>query len=234
MIQAGPSLRRGWQSLAGVGSMFMGNRTVVVFGRPMRIEGRIEMRIRMMLFFMASVAAVGFSADADSGQGNPKVTVKTSKGPIVIELYPDAAPKTVENFLRYARWGHYDGTIFHRVIPDFMIQGGGFDQDLKQKLTEMPIENEADNGLKNDRGTVAMARTNDPHSATAQFFINTKDNNFLNFQGKTPQGWGYAVFGKVLEGMDVVDAISQVETEKRGSMANVPVEPVIIKSVTVL
>ncbi|MFP4086670.1 MAG: peptidylprolyl isomerase [Desulfobacteraceae bacterium] len=146
------------------------------------------MRIGMMLFFMASVAAVGFSADADSEEGNPKVTVKTSKGPIVIELYPDAAPKTMENFLRCARWGHYDGTIFHRVIPDFMIQGGGFDQDLKQKLTEMPIENEADNGLKNDRGTVAMARTNDPHSATAQFFINYEGQQLSELSGQDPSG----------------------------------------------
>ncbi|MDZ7696925.1 MAG: peptidylprolyl isomerase [Deltaproteobacteria bacterium] len=167
------------------------------------------------------------------GADNPKVTLDTSKGTIVIELYPDEAPKTVENFLRYARWGHYDGTIFHRVIPDFMIQGGGFDEKMSRKLTELPVENEADNGLKNDRGTVAMARTSDPHSATDQFFINTKNNAFLNHKNKTPQGWGYAVFGKVIAGMDVVDEISRVKTEKKGTMSDVPVEPVIIKTVKV-
>jgi len=163
----------------------------------------------------------------------PQVTIDTSKGTIVLELYPDDAPKTVANFLNYARWGHYNGTIFHRVIPDFMIQGGGFTPEMKQKLTEMPIENEADNGLKNDRGTVAMARTPDPHSATAQFFINTKNNTFLNHTSKTPQGWGYTVFGRVIKGMDVVDAISRVKTGSRGSMSDVPVEPVVITKVTV-
>jgi len=163
----------------------------------------------------------------------PQVTIDTSKGTIVLELYPNDAPKTVANFLNYARWGHYNGTIFHRVIPDFMIQGGGFTPEMKEKLTEMPIENEADNGLKNDRGTVAMARTPDPHSATAQFFINTKNNTFLNHTSKTPQGWGYTVFGRVIKGMDVVDAISRVKTGSRGSMSDVPVEPVVITKVTV-
>lgn len=163
----------------------------------------------------------------------PQVIIETTKGTIVLELYPDEAPKTVDNFLRYARWGHYDGTIFHRVIPDFMIQGGGLTPDMKQKLTEMPIKNEADNGLKNDRGTVAMARTQDPHSATNQFFINTKNNKPLDHKSKTHQGWGYTVFGKVIKGMDVVDAISKVKTGTRGSMSNVPVEPVIITKVTV-
>jgi peptidyl-prolyl cis-trans isomerase B (cyclophilin B) len=163
----------------------------------------------------------------------PEVTIETSKGTIVLELYPDEAPKTVANFLSYARWGHYDGTIFHRVIPNFMIQGGGFTADLKQKTTEMPIENEADNGLMNNRGTVAMARTPDPHSASDQFFINTKNNTFLNHKGKTPEGWGYTVFGKVTKGMDVVDAISKVKTGTRGSMENVPIEPAVITKVTV-
>ena len=173
-------------------------------------------------------------AGAGSALSNKtQVVIETSKGTIVLELYPDAAPKTVDNFLRYARWGHYDGTIFHRVIPDFMIQGGGFTPDMKQKLTEMPIENEADNGLKNKRGTVAMARTQDPHSATAQFFINTKDNTFLNHKSKTSKGWGYTVFGKVTKGMDVVDAISKVKTGTRRSMSNVPVEPVVITKITV-
>jgi len=175
-----------------------------------------------------------FSAGAMGGLSDkPQVTLETTKGVIVLELYPDEAPKTVDNFLRYARWGHYDGTIFHRVIPDFMIQGGGFTPDMKQKLAEMPIKNEADNGLRNDRGTVAMARTQDPHSATNQFFINTKNNTPLDHKSKTSQGWGYTVFGKVIKGMDVVDAISKVKTGMRGSMANVPVEPVIITNMTV-
>jgi len=176
---------------------------------------------------------LGLSGTSQALSDKPKVSIKTTKGTIVLELCPEKAPKTVDNFLRYARWGHYDGTIFHRVIPDFMIQGGGFTPDMKEKPTEMPIENEADNGLKNDRGTVAMARTQDPHSASAQFFINTKNNAFLNHMSKTPEGWGYAVFGKVVEGMDVVDAISKVETRTRGSMENVPIEPVVITQVTV-
>ena len=164
---------------------------------------------------------------------NPQVVMETSKGTILLEVYPEEAPETVKNFLQYVRWGHYDGTIFHRVIPDFMIQGGGFTTDMKRKTTEMPIRNEADNGLKNKRGTIAMARTPDPHSATDQFFINTKGNSFLNHKNKTPQGWGYAVFGKVVEGMDVVDAISGVRTAKKGMMGDVPVEPVKIIKMTV-
>lgn len=182
----------------------------------------------VLVFFIGAFAGAG-QALSDK----PRVTIETSKGTIVLELYPDEAPKTVANFLNYARWGHYDGTIFHRVIPDFMIQGGGFTPKMKEKLTEMSIENEADNGLRNDRGTVAMARTQDAHSATAQFFINTKDNAFLNHKSKTPEGWGYTVFGKVTQGMEVVDAISKVETGNRVSMANVPVEPVVITKVTV-
>ena len=164
---------------------------------------------------------------------NPQVIMETSKGTIVLELFPDEAPETVKNFLRYVRWGHYDGTIFHRVIPDFMIQGGGFTKDMERKTTEMPVQNEASNGLKNDRGTVAMARTPDPHSATDQFFINTKGNSFLNHKNTTTEGWGYAVFGKVVKGMDVVDAISGVKTAKKGMMSDVPVEPVTIIKMTV-
>ncbi len=164
---------------------------------------------------------------------NPQVIMETSKGTIVLEVFPDAAPETVKNFLQYVRWGHYDGTVFHRVIPDFMIQGGGFTPDMKRKPTEMPIQNEANNGLKNKRGTVAMARTQDPHSATDQFFINTKSNSFLNHKDATPQGWGYAVFGKVIKGMDVVDVISGVNTGKKGMMDNVPVEPVKIIKMTI-
>jgi peptidyl-prolyl cis-trans isomerase B (cyclophilin B) len=182
----------------------------------------------LILFVMAAFAGGGYALS-----DKPQVVIETSKGTVTLELYPDEAPKTVDNFLRYARWGHYDGTIFHRVIPDFMIQGGGFTPEMKQKLTEMPIENEADSGLKNDRGAVAMARTQDPHSASAQFFINTRNNNALNHKNKTPEGWGYTVFGRVTQGMDVVDAISKVETGNRGSMENVPIEPVVMTRVTI-
>jgi len=156
---------------------------------------------------------------------DPRVALETSKGRIVIELYPDKARQTVSNFLDYVQAGQYDKTVFHRVIAGFMVQGGGFDTTMKQKTTRPPITNEADNGLTNDRGTVAMARTNDPHSASAQFFINVVDNNFLNHKSKTPQGWGYAVFGKVVEGMDVADAIAAVKTKAQ----DVPVEPVIVE-----
>ena len=191
-----------------------------------------------MNFFRLIIPALAFALCIPSMvQGglsdNPQVIMETSKGTIVLEVFPDEAPETVKNFLRYVRWGHYDGTIFHRVIPDFMIQGGGFTEDMKRKTTEMPVQNEANNGLKNDRGTVAMARTPDPHSATDQFFINTKGNSFLDHKNTTPQGWGYAVFGKVVKGMDVVDAISGVKTAKKGMMSDVPVEPVTIIRMTV-
>ena len=163
--------------------------------------------------------------------GGPKqVKLETSMGDIVIELNEEAAAVTVKNFLRYVEEGFYDGTIFHRVIPNFMIQGGGFTADMRRKQTLEPIINEAANGLKNDRGTITMARTNDPDSATSQFFINHKDNDFLNYaQGRNP---GYAVFGKVVEGMNVVDAIAAVGTTMRRGMQDVPVEPVVIKSAT--
>jgi peptidyl-prolyl cis-trans isomerase B (cyclophilin B) len=163
----------------------------------------------------------------------PQVTIETSLGKIVLELYPDKAPKTVDNFLGYVKSGHYNGTIFHRVIPNFMIQGGGFTPEMKQKPTGKPIVNEADHGLKNARGTIAMARTQDPHSATGQFFINTVDNGYLNHKSKTPSGWGYAVFGRVIEGMAVVDNISKVKTGTKGMSRNVPVEPVVINKITV-
>lgn len=155
------------------------------------------------------------------------VIFHTNHGDIKIDLYPDRAPKTVENFLNYVRSGHYDGTIFHRVISNFMIQGGGFEPGMKQKPTNDPIENEADNGLQNTRYSIAMARTNDPHSATAQFFINVNDNYFLDFPGQ--DGWGYAVFGDVVEGQDVVNAIKQVATGRSGMHADVPTEDVIIE-----
>jgi peptidyl-prolyl cis-trans isomerase B (cyclophilin B) len=165
---------------------------------------------------------------------NPRVIMTTNHGTITLELDAEKAPKTVKNFLSYTEAGFYDGTIFHRVIDNFMIQGGGFNADMSQKTTEAPIENEADNGLKNDRGTIAMARTMDPHSATAQFFINVKDNDFLNHSGKNMQGWGYAVFGKVTEGDDVLNAIRGVATGSKAGHQDVPVEAVTIESVKVL
>ena len=163
-----------------------------------------------------------FAGSAIAEDINPKVVLETSKGKIVLELYADKAPQTVKNFLAYVDAGYYDGTIFHRVIPDFMIQGGGFTVEMKKKDIQPPIQNEADNGVRNERGTIAMARTQDPHSATAQFFINTKDNDFLNHKGKSPQGWGYAAFGRVVEGMGVVDAISKSKTVTRGGYRDVP------------
>lgn len=160
---------------------------------------------------------------------HPQVEFTTSQGTIVIELYPESAPTTVENFIAYVMDGFYNGTIFHRVIPGFMIQGGGLSEDMQQKTTRPPIKNEADNGLKNEIGTIAMARTAIPDSATAQFFINVKDNAFLNFQSKTQSGWGYCVFGKVVKGMDIVHAIERVSTGNRAGHQDVPMEAVIIK-----
>ena len=164
----------------------------------------------------------------------PYVELETTMGNIVIELNQEKAPNTVANFLAYVKSGHYDGTIFHRVIDGFMIQGGGMDANMKEKSTNAPIQNEADNGLKNEVGTIAMARTSDPHSATAQFFINVKDNSFLNFSGKNPQGWGYTVFGKVIEGMDIVNKIKGVPTGKYGFHADVPTTPVVITHAKVI
>jgi len=162
------------------------------------------------------------------------ILMKTSKGTIKLELDKEKAPNTVANFLEYAGSGHYNGTIFHRVIGTFMIQGGGFDAGMKQKPAPNTVANEADNGLANDRGTVAMARTSDPHSAGAQFFINVNDNAFLNHSAKTPQGWGYCVFGKVVEGMDVVEAIKAVPTGSHGSFQDVPKDAVTIIEVSVV
>ena len=156
------------------------------------------------------------------------VKLETSEGDIILELDDEKAPKTVANFLEYVTNGHYDGTIFHRVIDGFMIQGGGMTADMKEKTTQTAIENEADNGLKNEAYAIAMARTSDPHSATAQFFINVKNNDFLNHTAKTPQGWGYAVFGKVAQGQGVVNKIKAVETGNRGMHQDVPTEPVVI------
>ncbi|MET9025916.1 peptidylprolyl isomerase [Nocardia sp. NPDC004168] len=162
-----------------------------------------------------------------------KVNISTNYGSIVLELDDQKAPNTVRNFVDYANAGHYNGTIFHRVIPGFMIQGGGFEPGLRQKGTKAPIQNEANNGLKNNKYTVAMARTNDPHSATAQFFINVSDNDFLNHSAPTAAGWGYAVFGEVTEGADVVDKIAGVRTSSAGMHQDVPVDDVVIESVTV-
>ncbi len=165
---------------------------------------------------------------------SPRVRLQTTDGAIVLELDAAKAPKSVANFLAYVRSGHYNGTIFHRVIKNFMIQGGGYRADYVQAPTRAPIPNEADNGLTNDRGTIAMARTSDPGSATAQFFINVVDNGFLNFRNKTPQGWGYAVFGKVVEGMDVVDQIRAVPTGSGGPFpSDVPASPIVIEKATV-
>jgi len=160
------------------------------------------------------------------------VLITTNKGNIKLELDAEKAPKSVANFLDYVAQGHYDNTVFHRVIGDFMIQGGGFDATMKQKPTGATVENEAKNGLKNDKYTVAMARTSDPHSASAQFFINTKNNAFLDYPGQ--DGWGYAVFGKVVEGMDVVDQINKVKTGRSGMFSDVPSEPVIIEKAEVV
>ncbi len=159
---------------------------------------------------------------------NPTVLLETSSGDILIELFPEQAPATVENFLTYVKDGFYTNTIFHRVIKGFMIQGGGLTMKMENKPTRAPIRNEADNGLKNDRGTIAMARTSDPHSATAQFFINTVDNDFLNFSSPDVNGYGYCVFGKVVDGMDVVDKIEKVKTRTLGMHSDVPTDMVLI------
>jgi len=162
------------------------------------------------------------------------IKLNTNMGEITIELDFDKAPNTAANFQQYVEEGFYDGKIFHRVIDGFMIQGGGFDADMQEASTRAPIENEADNGLSNDNGTLAMARTNDPHSASSQFFINVTDNHFLNHSGKNPQGWGYAVFGKVVEGMDIVETIKGVKTGSHGHHQDVPLEAVVIESATVV
>lgn len=160
--------------------------------------------------------------------GNPMVLLETSSGDVLLELFAEKAPKTVANFLEYVDGGFYANTIFHRVIPGFMIQGGGLGARMNEKTTRDPVENEADNGLKNERGSLAMARTQDPHSATAQFFINLADNGFLDHSAPTLQGWGYCVFGKVVEGMDVVDKIAKIKTKSNGIHDDVPVDMVLI------
>ena len=184
-----------------------------------------------VLLAAALFSGDGASAADKASADRPQVVFETSLGTFVLELDRKKAPVTVDNFLGYVRSGHYSGTIFHRVIPGFMVQGGGFDTQMSQKRVGAPIENEAKNGLKNDRGTIAMARTGDPNSATCQFFINTVNNDGLN--RPKPDGHGYAVFGHVVEGMDVVDKIEKVKTANRGGHQNVPVEPVTIVKATV-
>jgi cyclophilin family peptidyl-prolyl cis-trans isomerase len=183
-------------------------------------------------WLIAFAVVLSFNAvAAEAKKMNPQVRLTTSAGVIEIELDAAKAPVTVTNFLEYVDAGHYNGVIFHRVIPNFMIQGGGFAPGMKEKPTRKPIENEADNGLKNLAGTIAMARTSEPHSASAQFFINAKDNDFLNHRSKTMQGWGYAVFGKVTQGMDVVKKIEKVATGNKGGHGDVPVTDVVITKV---
>lgn len=179
-----------------------------------------------------TIAAVSLAAMSTHALAQTQVLLKTSKGDITLTLDKQKAPNTVQNFVNYVKKGHYNGTIFHRVIDGFMIQGGGMDANMREKQTDAPIRNEANNGLKNDTYTIAMARTAQPHSATAQIFINVEDNSMLNYPSR--DGWGYAVFGKVTQGTEVVDAIRKVRTTSRGMHADVPVEPVVITSATIL
>ena len=197
-----------------------------------RLGGRRGTLILAVGLMVGLILGAGASARAE--RSHPLVKLETSMGDITLELYPDKAPVTVANFLQYVKDGFYDGTIFHRVKDGFMIQGGGLDAKMDKKPTRAPIKNEADNGLSNDAYTTAMARTNNPDSATAQFFINVANNTFLNHKGKTPQGWGYAVFGKVVKGREVVDKIKAVATTTRDSYENVPQEPVTILKATVV
>ena len=185
--------------------------------------------------FLSAVSLLLASIGVATANSGDKVMVEmhTSKGLITLELDAEKAPVTVANFIEYVKSGHFDGTIFHRVIPGFVIQGGGLESGMKEKPTQAPIENEADNGLKNVTGSICMARTNDPHSATSQFFINLKDNQFLDHTEKSPQGWGYAVFGQVTDGMDVVEAIAAVQTGNAGFHQDVPVEDIVVEKVTI-
>lgn len=192
--------------------------------------------MRKMLLFLCLAVCIGASWAYAARQTpkEPLVKLVTSLGDITVQLDSRRAPITTANFIQYVKSGHYDGTIFHRVIGNFMIQGGGMTPDMKEKRTLAPIRNEANNGLRNKKYTIAMARTMEPHSASAQFFINTRDNDFLDFKAETPQGWGYAVFGKVVEGQNVVDQIEKVQTGNRAGHEDVPREPVIIKKAYVI
>jgi len=197
----------------------------------MSISRRIALLTLVACLPLAAIAQTPPASSACTPKGNAPMKVKltTSMGPIVIELDKEKAPVSVDNFVKYVQAGHYNGTIFHRVIDGFMIQGGGFTKDMQQKPTQAPIKNEGANGLKNQNYTVAMARTGVRDSATSQFFINVKDNEFLNYTGENPQGWGYAVFGKVVEGKDTVDKIKKVATANSGMHQNVPQTPVVIE-----
>ena len=185
----------------------------------------------LMLFLFSTLS---FATENKMSDSQTKVKLTTSMGDIVIQLNAEKAPVSAENFKTYVKEGFYEGTIFHRIIPGFMAQGGGFDTDFKQKEVHDPIKNEADNGLKNVRGTLAMARTSDPNSATAQFFINYKDNDFLNYSSPTPNGWGYAVFAEVIEGMDIVDEMAKAPTGSRGMHQDVPQTDIIIEKAEIL
>ena len=189
---------------------------------------------RLLPVLLLACALLAAPQDIRAQGPDPVVKLETSMGDILVRLDARKAPMTTANFLEYVKAGQYDGTIFHRVIKDFMIQGGGMTASLREKTTRAPIKNEADNGLRNRKYTIAMARTSDPHSATAQFFINVKDNSFLDHRSKDPQGWGYAVFGKVIRGQDVVDQIAAVKTGSRGYYEDVPMQPVIIKRATIV
>lgn len=186
----------------------------------------------LLAMLLGACSDPGQNAEAPKAADNPKVVMQTTMGDIVIELYQQKAPKTVANFLQYVDEGFYNGTIFHRVIDGFMIQGGGFTENMEQKQTRPPILNEADNGLRNTTGTIAMARTMEPHSASAQFFINVANNTPLDFREKTPRAWGYAVFGRVVKGMEVVKAIKSVKTESRGMYSDVPSTNIVIQKVS--
>lgn len=192
------------------------------------------MRFLMLLMLLLFTTTHSFATENKMSDTNTKVKLTTSLGDIVIQLNSEKAPVSAANFLTYVQEGFYNGTIFHRIIPDFMAQGGGFDTNFNQKEVHAPIKNEADNGLKNTRGSIAMARTNVPDSATAQFFINYKDNSFLNHTGKNASGWGYAVFGEVIEGMDVVDAMAKQATGNRGGHQDVPKTDIVIEKAEVL
>ncbi len=209
-----------------------------IFARPSLKRRALGLACAALLALPAVLPAQAFASSTTS-QGttmsaNPKVKLQTNHGDMLVELNAEKAPKTVENFITYVKDGFFDGTVFHRVINNFMIQGGGFEPGMKQKDTRDPVENEANNGLRNNRYTLAMARTSDPHSATAQFFINVADNDFLNHTAPTSNGWGYAVFGEVIEGTDVVDKIKLVKTGSKGFHQDVPVEDVIIEKATIV
>ena len=205
------------------------SHTVARHTDPERHEGEVVMIRRIATLALVAIASL---AAGTAAAANPVVEIDTTQGAIRIELYPDAAPKTVANFLQYVKDGFYKGTIFHRVMDGFMVQGGGLTPDMKEKDTHPPVENEANNGLKNNKYTIAMAPRMDPNSASAQFYVNVVDNNMLNYPGQ--DGFGYTVFGKVVDGTDTIDKIKAVETTTKGSYQNVPVKPIVIESATVV